>query len=169
MHETEQEIQALISGGESLAVEFKSDIKSLPDRDLVAAVVALANTEGGDLFLARLAGTPEQAATPGVGDGQGQRIRGIGRRCALELQQRHDHVLDLDLGCGTAADKDTYILLALQPPLERVGPVRVADERPVHAAGSQQPAAQQPTQQPAQQPQAQQMPDYDSFDDDIPF
>ncbi|WP_449288318.1 DNA glycosylase AlkZ-like family protein [Marinobacter salarius] len=51
MHETEQEIQALISGGESLAVEFKSDVKSLPDRDLVAAVVALANTEGGDLFL----------------------------------------------------------------------------------------------------------------------
>lgn len=51
MHEAEQEIQALIRGGESLAVEFKSDVKSLPDRDLVAAVVALANTEGGDLFL----------------------------------------------------------------------------------------------------------------------
>jgi ATP-dependent DNA helicase RecG len=51
MHEAEQEIQTLIRGGESLAVEFKSDVKSLPDRDLVAAVVALANTEGGDLFL----------------------------------------------------------------------------------------------------------------------
>jgi len=51
MHEAEQEIRALIRGGESLAVEFKSDVKSLPDRDLVAAVVALANTEGGDLFL----------------------------------------------------------------------------------------------------------------------
>lgn len=51
MHEAEQEIQALIRDGESLAVEFKSDVKSLPDRDLVAAVVALANTEGGDLFL----------------------------------------------------------------------------------------------------------------------
>ena len=51
MHEAEQEIQALIHGGESLAVEFKSDVKSLPGRDLVAAVVALANTEGGDLFL----------------------------------------------------------------------------------------------------------------------
>mgnify|MGYP003126353297 CR=1 FL=1 len=51
MHQAEQEIQTLIRGGESLAVEFKSDVKSLPDRDLVAAVVALANTEGGDLFL----------------------------------------------------------------------------------------------------------------------
>ena len=35
MHEAEQEIQALISGGESLAVEFKSDVKSLPDLSLI--------------------------------------------------------------------------------------------------------------------------------------
>ena len=40
MHEAEQEIQTIIQGGESLAVEFKSDVKGLPDRDLVAAVVA---------------------------------------------------------------------------------------------------------------------------------
>ena len=45
MHEAEQEIQALIRGGENLAVEFKSDVKSLPDRDLVAAVVALARPD----------------------------------------------------------------------------------------------------------------------------
>ncbi|MEX2366307.1 MAG: ATP-binding protein, partial [Pseudohongiellaceae bacterium] len=51
MHEAEQEIQALIRGGESLTIEFKSDARSLSDRELVAAVVALANTEGGDLFL----------------------------------------------------------------------------------------------------------------------
>jgi ATP-dependent DNA helicase RecG len=44
-------INDLIREGESLTVEFKSDAKSLPDRDLVAAVVALANTEGGDLLL----------------------------------------------------------------------------------------------------------------------
>jgi ATP-dependent DNA helicase RecG len=37
--------------GETLTVEFKSDRKPLPDRELVAAIVALANAEGGTLFL----------------------------------------------------------------------------------------------------------------------
>ena len=45
------EIEDLISQGESLTVEFKSDSKCLPDRELLAAVVSLANTEGGDLLL----------------------------------------------------------------------------------------------------------------------
>ena len=36
---------------ESLTVEFKSDRNRLNDRDLIAAVVCLANTDGGDLFL----------------------------------------------------------------------------------------------------------------------
>lgn len=36
---------------ESLTVEFKSDQKHLPDRDLTEAVVCLANTEGGTLYL----------------------------------------------------------------------------------------------------------------------
>ena len=36
---------------ESLTVEFKSDRQRLPDRDLVEAVVCLANAEGGDLWL----------------------------------------------------------------------------------------------------------------------
>ena len=44
-------ISELISKGESLHLEFKSDAKGLPDRELVAALVALANTEGGDLLL----------------------------------------------------------------------------------------------------------------------
>jgi ATP-dependent DNA helicase RecG len=47
----EHEIFELINQGESLTLEFKSDIKSLPDRELIAAVVALANTEGGELLL----------------------------------------------------------------------------------------------------------------------
>ena len=51
MDTNEQEIAALIRQGESLTLEFKSDLKCLPDRDLVAAVVSLANTEGGDLLL----------------------------------------------------------------------------------------------------------------------
>lgn len=41
----------LISRGESLTLEYKSDLKCLPDRELVAAVVSLANTEGGELLL----------------------------------------------------------------------------------------------------------------------
>ena len=36
---------------ETLTVEFKSDLKHLPDRDLVAAVVCLTNTEGGIIYL----------------------------------------------------------------------------------------------------------------------
>lgn len=47
----EQEIGTLIRRGESLTLEFKSDLKSLPDRELVAAVVSLANTDGGELLL----------------------------------------------------------------------------------------------------------------------
>jgi ATP-dependent DNA helicase RecG len=41
----------LIGQGESLTLEFKSDRKSLPDRDLVATIVGLANTDGGKLLL----------------------------------------------------------------------------------------------------------------------
>jgi ATP-dependent DNA helicase RecG len=40
-----------IPKNESLTIEFKSDRQCLPDRELVAAVVALANTDGGDLYL----------------------------------------------------------------------------------------------------------------------
>lgn len=36
---------------ETLHVEFKSDRNRLPDRELVEAVVCLANTEGGELWL----------------------------------------------------------------------------------------------------------------------
>ncbi|HRQ05362.1 MAG TPA: ATP-binding protein [Nitrosomonas halophila] len=51
MNTNEHEIGKLIQQGESLTLEFKGDLKCLPDRDLVAAVVSLANTEGGDLLL----------------------------------------------------------------------------------------------------------------------
>jgi ATP-dependent DNA helicase RecG len=40
-----------IPANETLTVEFKSDQKPLSDTDLVAAVVALANTQGGELYL----------------------------------------------------------------------------------------------------------------------
>ena len=51
MNTNQQEITELIKQGESLTLEFKSDAKSLPDRDLVAVVVSLANTDGGELLL----------------------------------------------------------------------------------------------------------------------
>ena len=47
----ERPLKDLLAGGENLLVEFKSDLKCLSDRDLLAAVVALANTEGGALLL----------------------------------------------------------------------------------------------------------------------
>jgi len=50
MSTDERELLDLIRQGESLTLEFKSDRKCLPDRELVAAVVSLANTEGGDLL-----------------------------------------------------------------------------------------------------------------------
>jgi ATP-dependent DNA helicase RecG len=51
----EHEMKALLDTGEALTVEFKSDPKGgLPDRDLVTAVVAMANTEGGLIILSRL-------------------------------------------------------------------------------------------------------------------
>src|SRR5690606_27023657 len=36
---------------ESLTVEFKSDRSKLPDRELIEALVCLANAEGGELWL----------------------------------------------------------------------------------------------------------------------
>lgn len=51
MTATDHPLDAIRRQGENLTVEFKSDQKPLPDRELVAAVVALANTEGGELFL----------------------------------------------------------------------------------------------------------------------
>jgi ATP-dependent DNA helicase RecG len=41
----------LIPERESLTVEFKSDRLRLPDRDLVSAVVCLANSEGGEIYV----------------------------------------------------------------------------------------------------------------------
>ena len=58
----EHKIEALIQRGESLTLEFKSDLKSLPDRELVASVVSLANTDGGDLLL----GVEDDGAVTGL-------------------------------------------------------------------------------------------------------
>lgn len=51
MNTNKHQLKTLLTEGETLTVEFKSDAKGLPDRDLVAAVVAMANTEGGLILL----------------------------------------------------------------------------------------------------------------------
>ena len=62
---TLEELKKIIAGGETLTVEFKSDRDKLPDRNLVEAVVAMANTDGGVLI-------------EGVEDGNGE-ITGLHR------------------------------------------------------------------------------------------
>lgn len=44
-------VQQLIETGETLTCEFKSDKNKLPDSELIAATVCLANTEGGYLLI----------------------------------------------------------------------------------------------------------------------
>jgi len=61
----EHELTTILAKGETLAVEFKSDLKGLPDRDLVAAVVAMANTEGGLILL----GVEDDGTVTGVQPG----------------------------------------------------------------------------------------------------
>jgi ATP-dependent DNA helicase RecG len=51
MDVNEHDFNYILASGESLMVEFKSDIRSISDKELVAAIVALANTEGGELYL----------------------------------------------------------------------------------------------------------------------
>ena len=62
MSADQQEWKKLLAEGETLSVEFKSDLKGLPDRDLVAAVVAMANTEGGLILL----GVEDDGSVTGV-------------------------------------------------------------------------------------------------------
>lgn len=59
---TEQQILNLIDNNETLTVEFKSDRNCLPDSDIVAAIVAMANTEGGTLLL----GVEDDGAVTGL-------------------------------------------------------------------------------------------------------
>ena len=48
---TPEELRAIIAGGESLGVEFKSDRGPLPDADLLETIVCLANSQGGTLLV----------------------------------------------------------------------------------------------------------------------
>lgn len=54
----------LVPEKETLVVEFKSDKKAYPDSDIFEAVVAFANTEGGELYL----GVEDNGEVTGVND-----------------------------------------------------------------------------------------------------
>ncbi len=62
----------LIAQGESLTLEFKSDVQSLPDRELVATVTSLANTDGGDILF----GVEDDGTITGL-QGQHKNIAGM--------------------------------------------------------------------------------------------
>ena len=54
----------MLPNKESLTIEFKSDLKKLSDSEVFEAVVAFANTEGGDLYL----GIEDSGEVTGVHD-----------------------------------------------------------------------------------------------------
>jgi ATP-dependent DNA helicase RecG len=62
MDANEHELKSLLAEGETLTVEFKSNAKGMTDRDLVAAAVAMANTEGGLILL----GVEDDGAVTGI-------------------------------------------------------------------------------------------------------
>lgn len=47
---TVEELKTIVAGGETLGVEFKSDVKRLPDGELIDALAAMANSQGGVLL-----------------------------------------------------------------------------------------------------------------------
>lgn len=59
---TTPQILAMLEQGETLTVEFKSDRHKLPDKDLIEAIVGLANTDGGYL----LVGVEDDGTVTGV-------------------------------------------------------------------------------------------------------
>ena len=71
-----QDIRHLISLGESLTTEFKSDLSKLPDNDLVAAIVGLANTQGGYLIV----GIEDNGKITGLHK-KHQNMQGLARAC----------------------------------------------------------------------------------------
>lgn len=57
-------------GREMLTREFKSDRKPLPDSQLIEAIVALSNTEGGALYL----GVEDDGTPTGVSEGHADSV-----------------------------------------------------------------------------------------------
>ena len=99
---TADELKKLIAGGETLTVEFKSDRKGLPDRDLIEAVVALANTEGGVLLLGVEDGTGEITGLHPSHAGKGTPAAMIANRTVPSVQVRVE-VVDFGNGANVFA------------------------------------------------------------------
>ena len=103
---TAEELKRLIAGGETLTVEFKSDRKGLPDRDLVESVVALANTEGGVLLLGVEDGTGEITGLHPSHVGKGTPAAMIANRTVPSVQVRVEEVLSGLLATGDVVEME---------------------------------------------------------------
>ena len=79
------EVAKLIAGGETLTVEFKSDREKLPDRALVEALAAMANTDGGVLILGVEDGTGEITGLHPQHRGRGTPVAMIANRTVPPL------------------------------------------------------------------------------------
>jgi len=66
-------MKSIIPPNESLTVEFKSDRKRLPDHDLIEAIICLANSDGGELWLG-----VEDDGTPTGLHAEHQQLAGLG-------------------------------------------------------------------------------------------
>lgn len=79
------EVAKLIAGGETLTVEFKSDREKLPDRALVEALAAMANTDGGVLIMGVEDGTGEITGLHSQHRGRGTPVAMIANRTVPPL------------------------------------------------------------------------------------
>ena len=60
---------------ETIDIEFKSDVRKLSDADLIDAVVAFANTSGGDIYL----GVEDDGTPTGIHESHRDYTQQIGR------------------------------------------------------------------------------------------
>ena len=124
---TKAELETLISRGETLTVEFKSDRDKLPDRALVEAVVALANTEGGVRYV--LSPKAElslrgQAVPDRMDDSVYVKYKTIVK--TILRQKGYIKRDDVAVQCGVDARKAGYILKKM---LERGEITRIGERR----------------------------------------
>lgn len=105
-----QKLIEIIQGSETLEVEFKSDRNKLPDGELVAAIVGLANTEGGYL----LVGVEDDGKVTGLHKNH-QNMQGLSSMIAnrtvpsLNVQSQKVEVKGLYIAVITVAKSNSII------------------------------------------------------------
>ena len=89
----------LVPESETITIEFKSDIKGYPDSDIFEAVVAFANTEGGELYL----GIEDDGEVTGVNEAHKNPITlsaYIANNTIPPISTRAEIIDDLQHGCS---------------------------------------------------------------------